>query len=207
VSDITEHQTIRTAAVQSDRLLQSEDVGVSSAAMSRMERSGNLHRVVPGVYVGAEHVRHPLIEGAGWTLRYPPAVVCLLTAAEYFDLADAFPRGTWLYVPKGSTVPRSKVASLQIVQTAERFIDPSSDPELGIATLQVHGVDVRITNRDRTVLDLWRYPARIPAEYALEALRRRAREEDFNMPAFGRLGRRLGVWKRLRDVVQGMVLR
>lgn len=203
---LPEAETIRQAA-RADRLLVAADLGVSSAAMARAEDTGVLRRVVPGVYLGAEHATGPLTEGAGWTLRHPDAVVGLLTAALVHDLCDAFPRGTWLLVPKGSSVPRSHTTPVQVVQTAPRTIAPKHDEDNGIVTAQVHGVTVRLTGPDRTVIDLWRYPRRIPAEFALDALRRRAKADTFRVPDFARLARRLGAWKTLEAVVQGLMLR
>jgi hypothetical protein len=175
--------------------------------MARMEKEGILHRVVPGVYVGARHKRHPLIEPAAWTLRHPKAVACLLTAAVYHDLTDAFARGTWLFIPKGASPPRSRVATLNVVQTAPRLIDPKQDRNNGIVKLPVHGVELRLTGPDRTTLDLWRYPRKVSHEYALDALRRRTRASDFHMPSFARLARRLRIWWRLEPIVQGLILR
>jgi len=172
-----------------------------------MEGDGVLERVIPGVYVGVGHKQHVLIEAAARTMRHPLAVTCLLTAASFYGLVDAFAGGTWLYVPKGSSPPRSVVVPVYVIQTAPRFVDPVSDAENGITGVVVHGVDVRITDADRTVLDLWRYPRRIAAEHALEALRRRVRADDFHLPAFARLGRRLRIWSRVEPVVQGLVLR
>lgn len=203
----THHDTIRLAAKESDRLLAPNDLGVTVDAMARVAAEGTIERVIAGVYVGAEHDLHPLIEAAAWTKRHPQAVACLLTAAVHHGLTDAFAGGVWLFVPKGSSPPRSVASPVHVVQTAPRFVDPTADPENGISTRTVHGVQLRITDPDRTVLDLWRYPRRIAAEHALEALRRRFGADDFHLPAFGRLGRRLGVWSRLDPVVQGLALR
>jgi hypothetical protein len=203
----TEHETIRVAALASDRLYRAADLGVSPASMSRMEREGALDRVIPGVYVGTRHRQHPLIEAAAWTTRHPRTVACLLTAAAFHDLVDAFSRGTWLYVPKGSSPPRSRVVRVRVIQTAPRFIDPERDEDNDILTLTVHGIDVRVTGPDRTVADLWRYPRHVAAEHALEALRRRVGAEGFHLPAFARLGRGLGIWSKVEPVVQGLVLR
>ena len=203
----TGHDTIRAAASASDRLLCAAELGVSAAGMSRMEREGVLERIIPGVYVGVAHRQHPLLKAATWTMRHPRAVACLLTAAVFHDLVDAFAGGAWLYVPKGASPPRSRVVPVHVVQTAPRFVDPERDEENGIATVTVHGIGVRVTAPDRTVLDLWRYPRRISAEHALEALRRRVGAGDFHLPAFARMGRRFGVWPRVEPVVQGLVLR
>lgn len=172
-----------------------------------MAAEGVVERVINGVYVGVDHDQHPLIEAAAWTTRHPLAVACLMSAALHHRLTDAFAGGVWLYVPRGASPPRSVGSPVHVVQTAPRFVDPDHDAENGIVTLTVHGVELRTTNPDRTVLDLWRYPRRIAAEHALEALRRRVGANDFHLPAFARLGRRLGVWSRLGPVVQGLALR
>ncbi len=203
----SDHEAIRTAANASDHLLRAEDLGVQPWAMTRMLEANVLDRVVSGIYIGAHCERHPLIEAAAWTLRYPSAVACLLTAATYHHLTDAFARGTWLFVAKGSTVPRSRTAPLEVVQVAQQLIEPEHDEENGITRMVVHGVDLRLTNPDRTVLDLWKYPRRVASEHALTALSRRVLSADFELPRFARLGRQLGIWRRIEPVLQGMMIR
>jgi predicted transcriptional regulator of viral defense system len=207
VHHVTEHEAIRMGAVASDRLLTAAQLEVSAPAMARMEDEGVLRRVITGVYVGTQHPTHPLIEAAAWTLKHPKAVACLLTAAVYHDLTDAFERGTWLFVPFGASPPRSRVNPVHVLQVAPRLVEPDLDAEMGIETVSVHGVAVRLTSLDRTTLDLWRYDQRIPREYVLDALRRRVGAQDFEMPRFARLARRLDVWNKVEPVAQGLVLR
>jgi len=172
-----------------------------------MSREGTLERVIPGVYLGTAHAHEALTESAAWSLKHDEAVVCLLTAAVHHQLTDAFSRGTWLYVPKGASPPRSKVAPVHVLQATPRYILRGHDDVNGIIEREIHGVRVRITGADRTTLDLWRYPRRIAAEHALEALRRRMRASDFQIPTFARLARRLDVWSKVEPVLQGLVLR
>lgn len=207
LDDLSSPEAIRLHARLSSDLFTATGKGVDPDAMARLERDGVLYRVIPGVYLGAQHARHPLVEAAAWVMRHPRTVVGLLTAAVNHDLVDAFARGTWLFVPLGCSVPRSRVVQVQVVQTALKFVDPALDAENGIGTIRVHGIDVRITDPDRTTLDLWRYPRRISSEHAIEALRRRVRAKGFEMPRFARLARRLHVWDRVERIVQGLALR
>lgn len=124
-------------------------------------------------------------------------MIGLLTAALVHDLTDAFPRGAWLFVPKGGSPPRSAAFPVQVVQSVPWYLSLKYDDDNGIEARQVHGVTVRLTGLDRTVIDLWRYPRRIPEEFALEALRRRAKLDNFRVPDFARLARRLGAWGRM----------
>lgn len=205
-ADPSSAETIRQAA-RLDRLLTAADLGVTPEALSRAEKSGVVVRVAPGVYLGAGHQRGRLTQGAAWTLRHPNAVVGLLTAAVFHDLTDAFPRGTWMLVPIGGSVPRSAANPLQVVQVAPWSIDPADDADLGIVTVHLHGVSVRMTGPARTVVDIWRFPRRVSVEHALTALRRYSKVDDFQVPDLARLARRFGAWGSMGPVVRGLLLR
>lgn len=198
---------IRYTAERSDRLLTAADLKVDPTVLGGLAQDGHLRRIVQGVYVGASHPVHPLIEGAAWTLRRPSAVLGLMTAAVYFDLTDAFARGTWLLVPAGTSAAASRVDPVNIVQVVPWCVDPEQDIENGVVVLEVHGVRLRITGPDRTTLDLFKYPRRIPREYALESLRRRVAADDFDKARFVRLALRLDVWARIELLVEGLALR
>lgn len=200
-----EQQIARLAA--ENRLLQAADLGMPPEALAHAAHQGILYPVIRGVYLGATHPHHPMLELAAWTLRHPDAVGGMLTAAVYHDLTNAFARGTWLFIPRGKSPPRSRLTPLHVIQTSGRWILPQFDALNGIDHMQVHGVQVRLTDRIRTTLDLWRYPRRVSAEHALDALRRVAHEPGFRVAGFARLARRLDIWTRVEPVLQGVLLR
>ncbi len=192
-------------AAESSGLLRAVDLAVPLYALAQAERAGVVDRLAPGVYIGAHVARHPLAEVAAWTIRHPAAVACLLTAAVYHGLTDAFEQGTWLLVPVGTSPPRSRTSLVRVVQVVPRLVERDHDDELGIEALMVHGVRLRVTGPDRTVLDLWRYPQLVAGEHALGALRKRVSDPRFRIPAFARLARELDVWPRIEPVLQGMI--
>ncbi len=191
-------------AAESGGLLRAVDLAVPLYALAQAEKAGVVERLAPGVYIGAHIAQHTLAEAAAWTVRHPEAVGCLLTAAVYHGLTDAFEQGTWLLVPVGTSPPRSRTSAVRVVQVAPRLVEREHDDELGIEAVTVHGVRVRVTGPDRTVLDLWRYPQLVAGEHALGALRKRVSDPRFRIPAFVRLARELDVWTRIEPVLQGM---
>ena len=200
-------EAIRLAAASSDRLFRAGDLDVPGYALAQAEHAGLIERIVPGVYLGPGWPRQRLTEAAAWILRHPNAVAGLLTAAVHHELTDAFERGTWLLVPHGTSPPRSHTSGVHVVQVAPWMVDPGDDAANGIVHATAHGVTVRVTGPDRTVLDLWRYPQLVSGEHALVALRRRVSAPGFNVPAFARLARRLGAWSKVEQTLQGMMVR
>ena len=177
--------------------------GVSDQDVSLASRRGLIDRIAPGVYLGREQLRHPLVQVAAWQLRRPDAVGGLLTMAVYYGLVDAFARGTWMLIPTGSTVLRS--SGIIVVKAAPPLLTRKHDGKNGIVTLDIHGVPTRVTDEDRTVLDLWRSQRRISYEHLLTALRNRVRQSSFRPARFARLAERLGVWHRIEPYVAGMM--
>lgn len=192
-------------AARHDQLLRAETLSVPGHALVRAEAAGELVRVVPGVYLGVSWPRSTLTEAAAWTLRYPAAVAGLLTSAVHHGLTDAFEQGTWLCVPVGTSVPRSRTTPLHPVQVTPRWLTPDADADNGIVRVEAHGVVVRLTDPDRTVIDLWRFPRLVAREHALAALRRRVAAPDFRVPDFARLARHLEAWARIEPVLEGMI--
>lgn len=185
-------------------LLRASDLGVPAYALVHAEAGGAIERVVQGVYLPSGARRELLTEAAAWCLRQPASVCAMLTAAAHHDLTDAFEQGTWLFVPKGASPPRSSVSVVRTMVLSPLLL-VGDDAELGIETVVVHRVPMRITGADRTVLDLWRYPKVVAREHALAALRRHTRRKGFRLPVFARIAKRIGVWKTVEPVLQGML--
>jgi predicted transcriptional regulator of viral defense system len=185
-------------AVKQGRLVESSDLEVPPAILSRLAQRGELNRVRRGVYLGSKIDPHPLYEAAAVVKRTPRAVVGLLTALEYYRLTTSWPDGVWVLVPRDRNPPQGEV--LHVVRVLPKFLDLS----LGIDTLEVHGVTVKITDPTRSVLDCWKHTRRVSGTVALEALRELRISDHWNGRSLYRLARRLGVWTRLRPYVEAL---
>ena len=186
------------AAAGRGLLISSDDLDVPPAILSRLSREGELRRVRRGVYLGVDVEPHPLFEAAAIVKKTPRAVVGGLTALEYYGLTTSWPDGIWILTPRDQNTPQKK--GLQVIRVEPELLEP----ELGIDTMQVHGVEVRITSPTRTVLDCWKYTRRVSHTIALEALRELRHSEQWDGRAFFRLARKLGLWSRLKPYVEAL---
>ena len=181
-------------------MFRAKDAGVPGMTLSRLVEAGELRRIGRGVYIGATTRLHPLWEAAAFSLRVPRAVVCLLTALEYYDLTTSWAEGLWVMVPRRRNPPKSKEIQLHVVRVQERLLEP----DLGIDHIDVHRVTVPITNPIRTVLDCWRYSPRIPRSEARAALKALRRSKYWNGREFYSLATKTGMWHRIRPYVEGL---
>jgi len=194
---ISPTQRARDAASQG-LLITSTDLDIPPSILSRLAHRGELYRVRRGVYIGAEVEPHPLYEAAAVVKRTPRGVVGLLTALEYYQLTTSWPDGVWILVPRDRNLPHEE--GLLSVRVRSDLLDQN----LGIDTLEVHGVTVRITDPIRTVLDCWKYTRRVSHTVSLEALRELRASEYWDGREIVRLSQEVGVWQRIRSYVEAL---
>ncbi|MCB1677873.1 MAG: hypothetical protein KDI16_04240, partial [Halioglobus sp.] len=80
------------------RLLELREAGVTAATMSRMERAGEVIRLVRGVYQLPDDdldPNHGLAEAAK---RVPKGIVCLVSALAFHGLTDQLPPKVWMAI-------------------------------------------------------------------------------------------------------------
>lgn len=188
----------------SGKLFQATDIDVPRYVLQRLVSRGQLERVLRGVYIGAEAEREPLLEAAAVALRSPNAVVGLLSALVYHELTTEWARGVWVLIPRKMAPPQSNEITIHTVRVLPELIDTTQDDVLGIQTLSVHGVSVRITDPVRTVVDSLKYNRHISRVVALEALRVLRRSEHWNGARFYKLAKRFRVWSGVQSYLEGM---
>ena len=95
----------------------------------------------------------------------PKAIVCRLSALQVHEIGTQSPRHVWLAIDRKARIPTRFPAAVRVV----RFSGPMLT--YGVVTQSIQGVQVRLTNPARTVVDCFRYRHKIGLDVAMEALR------------------------------------
>ena len=157
---------IRRSALLRRGALRPRDLpGVSRAALARLVDGGQLERVGRGLYVptGAKLTEHhALVEAAK---RVPAGVVCLLSALRFHGMTTQNPHEVWLAIDVKARKPTTDWPPLRIVRFSGKALTYGADERM------IEGVVVRITSKEKTVADCFKYRNKIGIDVALEALR------------------------------------
>jgi predicted transcriptional regulator of viral defense system len=156
-----------------------EALGYSRTAISRMVQRGQLERLARGVYATPSTATDAHRSLAEVALRAPNAAVCLLSALEYHDLTTQLPFEVWIAVPTRSRKP--KLGGVRVQFFDARYF------EVGLETVNVDGVPVRVYNAARTVADCFKYRHKIGLDVGLEALKQGLRERRFTRDELWRM--------------------
>ncbi len=146
--------------------------GIHSQVLSRLVESGELERVVRGVYRLPEH---PLTEHHGLAVVsavVPHGVICLLSALQFHGIGTQLPSEVWIAIDRRARRPALKYPPLRVVRYSGAALTE------GVESHRLEGQTVRVYNVAKTVADCFKYRNKIGLDVALEALRevRRAKQ-------------------------------
>lgn len=143
------------------RATEAKNAGVSPSLLSYYAKIGLLERVDRGVYRGKEA---PLDVDFQWEdlvlviKSIPYGVICLISALALYDLTDEIPRAYWIAVENSSRAPKRKGAKIVRMRNMN----------IGKTTLKIGSELIPIFDRERTIVDAFRY---LGKETAIKALK------------------------------------
>lgn len=148
--------------------------GLPRVALTRLVRQRLLQRVGRGLYALPQRAMSEHVALAEVALRYPQAVVCLLSALRFHNLTTQAPFEIWVAIPNKARAPKPDYPPLRIVRFADTLLQD------GVEEHQIDGVTVRITSIARTVADCFKFRNKIGLDVALEALSEALRGKRVN---------------------------
>ncbi|MCC6905278.1 MAG: type IV toxin-antitoxin system AbiEi family antitoxin domain-containing protein [Anaerolineae bacterium] len=147
------------------RTSQALALGIAPATFYRMRDRGIIVEVARGLFRLADGPvpAHP--DFVSVALRYPRAVIALLSALSYHGLTTQIPRAVYLALPQGTKRPRSTDIPLEVV-----WLNPTAYAA-GMETVMLDGVAVRLYDAEKTLCDGFKFRTKVGEDVALDALK------------------------------------
>ena len=139
---------------------QGRSAGIPSRMLAYLCAKGQIERIRRGVYKikGIEFDQDFEWEDLALTaMGIPNGIICLISALCYYDLTDEIMREFWIAVPHSTTSPIRENAHIVRMRNTS----------LGRTSVLIGNNDLKIFDRERTIVDAFRY---LDKEIALKAL-------------------------------------
>ncbi|MCE2983319.1 MAG: type IV toxin-antitoxin system AbiEi family antitoxin domain-containing protein [Parachlamydia sp.] len=141
---------------------EAEKQDVPRHALAYLVKRGTLERIYPGAYRFSQY--EPEVEFQWENLALvavsiPDGVICLISALCYYDLTDQIMREIWIAVPHESYPP--KRPNTRIIRMR--------NVKLGKSEIAIGEYNVHIFDRERCVIDAFRY---LSKEIAIKAIQK-----------------------------------
>ncbi len=140
-------------------------LGIHPRTLYALRDSGELVSLGRGLYrlASAPALAHP--DWIAVALRVPRAVICLISALAYHELTPQVPHHIDIALPSHSQIPTVDRLPLRV------FWYPERAHQVGIDTITLDQVGVRIYSAEKTIVDCFKYRNKIGLDVAVEALR------------------------------------
>ena len=132
------------------------------------------------------------------TLRVPRGIVCLVSALQFHGLTLQMPSTVWMAIERTDRRPKFDHPSVRFVRFSGAALTE------GVTRHRIDGIDVAITDPARTVVDCFRYRAKMGSDIAMEGLREGLRQRRFTPDELWKYAQSSRAWSVMRPYVEAM---
>ncbi|MFT3789934.1 MAG: type IV toxin-antitoxin system AbiEi family antitoxin domain-containing protein [Rudaea sp.] len=171
---------------------------IGPETLARLVREGIVVRPARGLYRLADQsadARRTLAEAA---VLVPKGVVCLVSALQFHGLTLQMPSSVWMAIERTAWRPRIDYPPIRFV----RFTGSALTE--GIERHRIEGVAVAITDPARTVVDCFRYRAKVGIDVAMEGLRESLRRRKATSDQLWRYATKARIWPTMKPYVEAV---
>lgn len=147
------------------RMSDAVKMGITRYMLYSMRDKGIIERVSRGIY---RLVEMPAISNPDLvtvSLRFPRAVVCLISALSFHDITTQIPHEVSVAIPRDSHVPFLDYPPLQVYTFAEQAY------RSGIEMHMIDNVAVKVYSAEKTLADCFKFRNKLGMEVVLEGLK------------------------------------
>lgn len=182
------------------RMMELRNSGVQTREIAKAIKNGIIEKIKPGLYklVNYEHDEHEsFVEVCHANKR---AVICMLSAASYYELTTFNPSEIYVAVPNNTDKFVLNYPPIKVYYFADSYYSP------GIEVLKTKSGIVRIYNKEKTIGDLFRYMKKIGEDIAVESLKTYLQNrKERNIPKLIEYAEISGVKKKIEPMVKAIL--
>ena len=157
-------------------------LGINAMMLTRAVKEGWLHRLGKAVYSDNPDLPFdPVKKFLPVVAKYPEAILTSISALSLHGLTDEEEREIWIALPHNKKVQGQK--GIKVL----RLSGPAYS--LGIQTLEIGKREVRFYDREKSVVDAFKY---LTEEIAIKALKAYLQKPKINVTKLLDYGKRLG---------------
>jgi predicted transcriptional regulator of viral defense system len=149
--------------------------GITRYMLYSLRDKGIIEKVSRGYYRLAElpPISNPDLVTV--SLRFPNAVICLISALSYHNITTQIPHVVSVAVPRDSRIPLLDYPPVQ----AHRFSNDAYNS--GIENHSIDDVPVKIYTPEKTLADCFKFRNKIGMDVVIEALKLYRSKQQFNL--------------------------
>ena len=170
--------------------------GITRYMLYSLRDKGIIERVSRGIYrlVELPPISNPDLVTV--SLRFPNAVICLVSALAWHDITTQIPHAVSVAIPKDSRMPSPDYPPIQVHKFSKEAY------KSGIEEHLIDGVPVKVYNPEKTLADCFKFRNKIGMDVVLEALKLYKTRKKFDLGKLLKYARVCRVEKVMRPYLE-----
>lgn len=182
------------------RMLELKNAKIHTRTVSQAVKEGIIEKVKPGLY---KLIDYPWDEHESFADVYnsnKKAVICLLSAASYYELTTFNPPEVYVAMPHNTDKFVLRYPPIRVYYFADSYY------EHGIETIKTKSGTINIYNKEKTIGDLFRYMNKLGEDVAVESLKEYLKKrKQMNIPKLLEYSEICGVKKKMEPMIKAIL--
>lgn len=157
------------------RMTEALALGISRYQLYKMRDASIVKQVTRGVYRLSSLSELSYPDLATVCLRYPNAVICLVSALSFHGLTTQIPHSVNIAVSRGTRLPRLQYPPISVHNFSGRSFSEGIDVHV------IDGAKIRIYCKEKTLADCVKFRNKIGTDIIMESLKMYRKCSDFNV--------------------------
>jgi predicted transcriptional regulator of viral defense system len=169
-------------------------LGLSSRQIKKLLEEGIISKIKYGYYELADEVNSEEVMIAR---LFPEAVIFLESALLHYHYTDRIPTAWQIAVDRDSEKSQYDIE----YPLVEPYYQEPKFLGIGVTKFEVHGVEVRIFDRDRTMCDIMRYEKKLEKEVFSNAVKRYIKDPQKNIRRLFEYAAMFNITKKIQSQI------
>ena len=127
------------------------------------------------------------------------AVICLLSAAAYYELTTFNPSEIYVAVPHNTDKFVLKYPPIKVYYFTDKYYKP------GIDIIDTPSGKIKIYDREKTIVDLFRYTNKLGEDTTIKSLQTYMRSKKTNITKLNKYAQLCGVDKKMEPFIKAIL--
>lgn len=179
------------------RMKEMREAGVQTRDIAKAVAEGIVEKIKPGLY---KLSGYPFDENESFATvcnADNKAVICLLSAASFYELTTFIPSEVYVALPMNT--PRFNIS----YPPFKIYYFRNNKYELGIDEKKTGSGIIKIYTIEKTIVDLFRYMNKLGEDIALESLKTYMRNKNNKPGLLADIALKLGAYKKMEPYMKG----
>lgn len=181
------------------RMSEAISLGMTRYMLYALRDKGVIEQVSRGIYRLKELPPMGNPDLVTVSLRFPKAVICLVSALAYHDLTTQIPHEVSVAVPRDARIPSLNYPPIKV----HRFSNPAY--RAGIEEHLIDEVPIKIYSPEKTLADCFKFRKKIGMDIVLEALKLYKTRMKFDLAGLREYSRVCRVEKVMQPYLEATV--